>query len=216
MNVHQKIILTDDSPQCSSRAEQALKKALWIDDDLAIEKAYNAYTFNCLINILTQEEQQQVDLALERLKALRMLQDALLSDDSAAIIQVYDNHAQLLRRCSAFRAAERLKVNVARQSLLEANLQQAIRIGTESAIISAAEAALDAGCNLARSTLAEVRTARQRLTALHHLEKAIASNDEAAIVFAYNPTLLDDCQEITLAQKHRFKIAKRRLDNQTS
>jgi len=142
-----------------------LKQALWLDDDARIESAYDALLFDGSPE-LTQAERCRCELAVQRMAALRALRTALENGDPVRVAEIYQQHADLLRSCSAFTAKDRAATMQARRQAAWDELRAVLAAGRDPEMVTAARLAIQVGQPLDWAVIVALHAARRRLAEL--------------------------------------------------
>lgn len=185
-------------------AEKQVRQAIWIDDDLAIEQAYDGLLFENS-NLFDDVALVRIDLARSRVKAMKQLEAAIQARKGKDILQIYEDSRDLLRTCSSFGADHLIPIQHARRSILYQDFQEALTKGTESQIVTTGLEALDGGCTIQDADFDRIRIAHLRVSILNRLRGAIAADDDMTILLAYNGAILDHLDELTIDERERVK-----------
>lgn len=165
-----------------------LRQALEDGDDLRVGEIYIPSIFD---GSLTYDEQQQAKLAVRRVPIVRQMQEAFARKGLAHLVKLYDENATplQLKQCKAFTGEMRFAVIKARQEFALNQLENALRSDNENRIVSAADAAIAAGCILQQSVLQRVGRIKQKQAARERYGKARTDDEK---LMAYDEELLGD------------------------
>ena len=190
-----------------------IRAAIFEEDDEKIVAAYkgNERLLEGL-GELTEAEKKRVVLALERMRALADLRAAFARHSPAEIVRVYRIHADTLEPSRSFGREDRRRVLQARRAVMLADLDDALAERNIYKIDLAARRAIEEGCQLSPEQHDAVQRARRTVAALEAVQHALESDDDAAIVDAYQPDLLDDCAHLTAEQRQRIELARSRME----
>ena len=161
---HERGVVSAIREKLLQQKTEALREAIWIDDDKAIIDA-------CSISLFTDSRLFSPDeisdgirtrflLANERLEALNLLRGAVRSGNKELALEIYDNHEMLLRQCSEFTAQDRLIVMQIRQKHINNQIQNAAQGGQNDKVVRLVEEAFAHGCEVDNHLLLSIRQAR--------------------------------------------------------
>ncbi|MCS7260645.1 MAG: hypothetical protein NZ765_07680, partial [Anaerolineae bacterium] len=168
--------------------EERIRAALFSGDDEQIVEACQGNERH--LHAFSDEERKRIALAFERVRVLAELRAAFARQSPDEIVRVYSKHADVLEGSRSFGREERNRVVQAKRALLMRDLETAIRVGDIFWIERAGRSAAESGCQLSQEQYLAIEHARQTITALRQLQQALQSDDDVAIVQAYNAELL--------------------------
>jgi hypothetical protein len=192
--------------------EDRIREGIFEEDDEKIAGAYrgNERLLESL-RVLSNNEQNRVALACQRVQALADLREALARELPHEIVRVFLEHADVLEPSRNFRGDERQRVVEAKRSCRLNELRVAIQANDVYWIEQAGQRAIDDGCQLSDIEYGALQRARHTVLALRQLEQAIGSDDDVAIADVYRADLLDDCRYVTPHNRERVRLAQDRL-----
>jgi hypothetical protein len=189
--------------------EEWIRAALFSGDDEQIAEACRGNERH--LHAFSDEERKRIALAFERVQVLAELRAAFARQSPDEIVRIYLKHADTLEGCRNFGREERQRVIQAKRALLLRDLELAMRVGDIFWIERAGRSAAEGGCQLSREQYLAIERARQTIMALRQLQQAIQSDDDVAIVQAYNAELLDNCRQVSAQEMKRVRQAQDRL-----
>jgi putative ABC transport system ATP-binding protein len=186
----------------SERVER-VRQAIALNDDLGIVAAYDA----SLVHLFPPQEKRRVDLAVQRVDALKRFRHAVSTDDDRAIVQTYD---RLLDGCPLVTAAERARLHLARQRVEAGQrLRQALTDDDDMSIVSVVNATRGTlTTSLPPQDQERVELARKRLDALQQFRRALRGDRDREIVDAYD-AILDNYPAVAPAERVRLHQASK-------